>query len=163
MEVSYVLNYIILSVAKILDNIILTAKSIATYKEQQLWSSILVVISQLLFYFLISEIIEDNSLLAILIVSISSGVGNYIAFTINRHFKKDAKWTIIITSSNVDDIRGLCDFLSEKGIKYIVNDGYNRSWKETMHVLVFSKSKEESRLIDSYLSYFNSKYLKEVI
>jgi hypothetical protein len=121
------------------------------------------VISQLLFYFLISEIIEDNSILAILIVSISSGVGNYIAFTLNRQFKKDAKWTIIITSSNVDDIRGLCDFLSEKGIKYIVNDGYNRSWKETMHVLAFSKSKEESRLIDSYLSYFNSKYLKEVI
>lgn len=163
MVVSYVLNYIILSVAKILDNIILTAKSIATYKEQRLWSSILVVISQLLFYFLISEIIEDNSILAILIVSISSGIGNYIAFTLNRQFKKDAKWTIIITSSNVDDIRGLCDFLSEKGIKYIVNDGYNRSWKKTMHVLAFSKSKEESRLIDSYLSYFNSKYLKEVI
>lgn len=157
------LSYILLAIAKILDNIIITAKNIATYKEQRLWSSVLVVISQLLFYFLISKVIEDNSLLAIIIVSVSSGIGNYIAFTLNHKFKKDTKWTMIITSSDVDDIRGLCNFLSEKHIKYIVNDGYTRNWKETMHVLVFSKTKEESRLIDSYLSYFNSKYLKEVI
>ena len=93
------MSYILLALAKILDNIILTAKSIATYKEQKIWSSILVVLSQLLFYFLISEVIEDNSLLAIIIVSVSSGIGNYIAFTINQKFKKAAKWTIIITSS----------------------------------------------------------------
>ena len=34
------------------------------------------------------EVINDNSLLAIIIVSISSGIGNYIAFIINNKFKK---------------------------------------------------------------------------
>ena len=157
------MSYILLALAKILDNIILTAKSIATYKEQKIWSSILVVLSQLLFYFLISEVIEDNSVLAIIIVSVSSGIGNYIAFTINQKFKKAAKWTMVITSSDKEDIAGLCDFLTHHHIRHIANCGYNRKWDHAIHVIVFSKSKDESRLIESYLKYFNSKYLKEVI
>ena len=157
------MSYILLALAKILDNIILTAKSIATYKEQKIWSSILVVLSQLLFYFLISEVIEDSSILAIIIVSVSSGVGNYIAFTVNQKFKKASKWTMVITSSDKEDIEGLCNFLTQHNIKHIANCGYNRKWDDTIHVIVFSKSKDESRLIESYLKYFNSKYLKEVI
>ncbi len=156
-------EYILLALAKILDNVVLTAKSIATYKENKLLSSVLVVVSQLLFYFLISRIIEDNSLLAIIIVSVSSGIGNYIAFTLNSKFKKDSKWTMVITSSNAEDIEGLCNFLAKHNIKYIVNAGYNRKWDRTLHVIAFSKTKEESRLIESHLKEFESKYLKEII
>lgn len=157
------MGYLFLSLVKILDNMVITAKNIATYKEQRLLSSVLVVVSQLLFYFLISKVIEDSTLLTIIIVSVSSGIGNYIAFMLNKKFRKDTKWTILITSSNVDDMKGLADFLAEKHIKCIINKGYTRGWKDTMHAIVFSKSKEESRLIDSYLTCFNSSYLKEVI
>lgn len=157
------LSYILLAITKIVDNIIITAKNIATYKEQKIWSSILVVVSQFLFYFLISKVISDDSVLAILIVSVSSGIGNYIAFTLNQKFRKPAKWTMVITSSDVDDITGLSKFLSAHHIRHIVNKGYTRKWEETLHVIVFSKDKEESRLIESYLKYFESNYLKEVI
>jgi hypothetical protein len=157
------MSFILLALTKIIDNIIITAKSIATYREQKILSSILVVISQFLFYFLISRVINDNSLLAIIIVSVSSGIGNYIAFTLNQKFRKAAKWTMVITSSDKDDISGLCDFLTEHHIRHIANCGYNRKWDHAIHVIVFSKSKDESRLIESYLKYFNSKYLKEVI
>ena len=74
------MGYVLLSLVKVLDNVILTAKSIATYKEKRLFSSILVIISQLIFYLVINEVINDNTILAILVVSISSGIGNYIAF-----------------------------------------------------------------------------------
>lgn len=157
------ISYILLAIIKIIDNIILTAKSIATYKEQKIWSSILVIVSQFLFYFLISKVISDNSLLAILIVSISSGIGNYIAFELNKKFRKPTKWTMVITSSDVEDIKDFSRFLSSHHIRHIVNKGYTRKWDETLHVIVFSKDKEESRLIESYLNYFNSNYLKEVI
>ena len=156
-------EYLLIAFIKILDNVILTAKSIATYKENKVVSSILVVISQLLFYFLISKVIEDNSLLAIIIVSVSSGIGNYIAFALNNKFKKDSKWTMVIASSSIDDIKGLCDFLAEHNIKYVVNEGFTRKWSSTLHVIAFSKTKDESRLIESYLNCFDSKYLKEVI
>lgn len=157
------IGYIFLAIIKICDNIILTAKSLATYKEQKILSSILVIISQLIFYLVIDQVIEDNTLLAIVIVSISSGVGNYIAFTINGHFRKDAKWTFVITSHNLNDIQKLCNYLAEHKIKYIANDGYTRKGEHTINVMAFSKNKDESRLIERFLENTESKYLKEII
>ena len=157
------IGYIFLAFIKILDNVVLTFKSIATYKEQKVLSSILVIVSQLIFYLVIDQVIEDNTLLAIIIVSVSSGVGNYIAFALNGKFKKASKWTFVITSSNLDDIQKLCNYLAENKVKYIANDGYTRKGKHTINVIAFSKSKQESRLIESFLATTESKYLKEII
>ena len=157
------IGYIFLALIKILDNIILTFKSIATYKEKKILSSILVVASQLIFYLVIDQVIEDNTLLAIMIVAISSGVGNYIAFLISDKFKKAAKWSFIITSSNLNDIQKLCSYLAEHKIKYIANDGYTRKSEKTINVIAFSKSKDDSRLIEDFLKHTESKYLKEII
>ena len=157
------IGYIILAVIKIFDNIVLTAKSIATYKEQKILSSILVVISQLIFYLVIDQVISDNTLLAIVIVSVSSGVGNYIAFTINSKFRKDAKWTMLFTSSDIDKSKDFSDYLTKNKIKNVVNKGYNRSWEDVINIIVFSKNKEESKLITKYLENNDFKYLLEVI
>lgn len=157
------MNYILLFIIKILDNIISTAKSIATYKEQKITSSLLVITSQLLFYLVVKQVISDNTLLTIIIVSVASGIGNYIAFIINSKFKKDTKWTFIITSSNINDIQNLCNYLAEYRIKYISNDGYTRKGEHTINVMAFSKTKEESRLIENFLKTTESKYLKEII
>ena len=156
-------EYIFLAIIKILDNIILTAISLAVHKEQKLISSILVIISQLIFYLVISRVINDNTILAIVIVAVSSGIGNYIAFLINNKFKKDVKWTFVITSSNVNDVQELCNYLAEQRIKYIANDGYTRKGNHTINVIAFSKSKNDSRLIERFLENTESKYLKEII
>lgn len=157
------IGYIFLAIIKVFDNIVLTAKSIATYKEQKILSSILIIISQLIFYLVIDQVISDNTMLAIIIVSVSSGIGNYIAFEINNRFKKAAKWTFCIASSDLNDIQKLCHYLAEHNIKYIANDGYTRKGKHTINVIAFSKSKEESRLIEGFLKNTESKYLKEII
>lgn len=157
------IGYLLLSLVKILDNIILTFKSIATFKEQKIISSILVIISQLIFYLVIDQVISDNSLMAIIIVSVSSGIGNYIAFSISGRLKKAAKWTFIITSKNINDIKNLCGYLAEHKIKYIASDGYTRKGENTINVMAFSKSKDESRLIEAFLKNTESKYLKEII
>ena len=157
------IGYILLAVVKIFDNIITTAKSIATFKEQKILSSILTIISQLIFYLIISKVIEDNTLLAIIIVSVSSGIGNFLAFEINNRFKKAAKWVFVLTSSDTEDVQRLCNYLVEHKIKYIANNGLTRKNEPTIHVIAFSKSKDESRLIERFLSTSNSKYLKEII
>ena len=157
------IGYVLLALIKIFDNIILTVKTIATYKEQKILSSILVIISQLIFYLVIEKVIEDNTILAIIIVSISSGIGNLLAFLINNKFKHDTKWTFVITSSDVKDIKNLCNYLAKNKIKYIANDGYNRKGEHTINVMAFSKTKNDSRLIEGYLLNSKSKYLKEII
>ena len=152
-----------LAIIKIFDNIILTAKSIAVYKEKKILSSILVIVSQLIFYLIIDQVIEDNTILAIVIVAVSSGIGNYFAFLINNKFKRDTKWTFIITSSNLNDIQNLCCYLAKHKIKYIANNGLTRKGNDTINVMAFSKSKDESRLIEKFLENTESKYLKEII
>lgn len=157
------MEYLLLCLIKIIDNIILTAKSIATYKEQKIVSSVLVIISQLIFYFIVAQVIDDNTFLAIIIVSISSGIGNLIAFYINDKFKRDTKWTFVITSSDIEDVKTLCTYLAINSIKYIANDGYTRKGEHTINVIAFSKTKNDSRLIEDYLENTDSKYLKEII
>ena len=156
------MQYLILGIIKSLDNIILTLKSIYTYKNMKLLSSILVVISQLMFYIIIKEVISDDSMISILIVSIASGIGNYLAFIISDYFKRDDKWQFHLTSSHKEDVLRLCDYLVEHDIKYLANHGLNRRGEETINVIAYSKTKEQSRLIEEYLKNTKSKYLKEI-
>jgi uncharacterized protein YebE (UPF0316 family) len=155
--------YIGLFIIKVIDNILGTIKSIATYKEKKILSSVLVVISQLIFYLVVSQVINDSSILAILIVSVSSGIGNYLAFLINDKFRKDVKWVMLFTSNNVEKSKEFSDYLKQCKIKNVVNKGYDPSWENAISIIIFSKNKEESRLINSYLQNNDFKYLLEVI
>ena len=155
-------QYIVLALIKILDNVIITLKSIAQYKNLKLLSSILVIISQFMFYTIIKQVISDDSMLTILIVSLASGLGNYIAFLIADKFKADDKWQYHMTSSDKDDVLRLCDYLVKHDIKYLANHGLNRRGEETINVIAYSKTKDQSRLIENYLKNTESKYLKEI-
>lgn len=157
------IGYIFLAIIKVLDNIVLTFKSIAVHKERKILSSVLVIISQLIFYLVIDQVIEDNTTLAIIIVAVSSGAGNYIAFEINNKFKRDTKWVFVLTSSDAKDVQRLCGYLAEHNIKYIANNGLTKKNEPTIHVIAFSKGKDDSRLIEAFLSTTESKYLKEII
>lgn len=157
------IGYIILAIIKVIDNIVGTAKNIAQYQERKFLSSVLVVISQLIFYLVIDQVIEDNSMLAIIIVAIASGIGNYIAFLINAKFRKDAKWVLLFTSSNVDKSKEFSNYLIKNGIRNVVSKGYDRTWESVINIIIFSKSKDESRIITKYLEDSNFKYLLETM
>lgn len=156
------INYLILGLIKILDNIISTAKTIATYKGQRFFSSVLVIISQLIFYLIISQVINDNTLTAIIIVSFASGIGNWIAFIINDKFKKDDTWQNIVTTSDNEDMIRLCNVLKKHNIKYLLFNTRNRKNEESLTAMIFAKSKAESKLIDNYLEFTEAKYLRMI-
>lgn len=154
--------YLLIFIIKIIDNIIQTLKSIATYRNKKILSSLLVIISQLMFYIIIKQVISDNTMLTIFIVSIASGIGNFVAFIIADYFKADDKWTYFMTSSDVEDVERLCNYLVEHNIKYLANYGINRKGQDTINIIAYSKTKDQSRLIESYLKNTTSKYLKEI-
>lgn len=156
------MTYIILFLVKVIDNLILTAKSIATYKGKRFLSSVLVSISQLLFYLVIDQVINDNTIVAIIIVSLSAGIGNYLAFIINDKFKKDDVWENIITSSDREFLIKLCTMLKENHVKYLLYETLNRKFEQSYTVTAFTKTKAESKLIDEYLKGTNVKYLRMI-
>lgn len=156
------MTYLYLFGIKIIDNCIMTAKSLAQYKHKKILSSALVALSQLLFYVLIKQIVNDGSWLSIWIVVAASFIGNYIAFIINDKFKKDDVWENIITSSDKEMLINLCTMLKEHKIKYLLFNTYNRSFNESLTVMIFSKTKAESKLIDAYLEQTDAKYLRMI-
>lgn len=158
-----VLSYFLLGVVKIIDNIILTAKSIFTYQNKRAISSALVTISQILFYTVVKQVISDNSIVTVLVVSIASGIGNYLAFPIVDRFKQDDKWYFYLTSSDKEDVEQLCKYLVDHNIKYMANLGLTRKGNDTINVTVFSKTKDESRAVEEYLKTCGAKYLKEIM
>jgi len=154
---------LILGVIKVLDNMITTAKSITTYQNKKIATSILVIISQFMFYLVIKSVVQDDSLISTIVVCICSGVGTYIAMTINDKTKRDMTYTNILTCSHAESIDELCDYLLEHKIKYIPVDSYNRRNEETRTVLAFAQTKYESKLIDEFLEKSSTKYLRQVL
>lgn len=155
--------YFILFTIKIIDNIISTAKSILTFMNKKFLSSLLVTVSQLLFYTIIKQVMSDDSIYTIIIVSVASGIGNYLAFPIIDKFKNDDKWNYYLTSSNKEDVMKLCKYLAENNIKYVANLGLTRNCEDTINITAFSKTKEQSRTIENFIVKSKSKYLKEIM
>ena len=69
---------------------------------------------------------------------------------------------LVCFSMSLKGARWFSENLAEHKIKYIASDGYTRKGEHTINVMAFSKSKNESRLIEGLLATTESKYLKEI-
>ena len=155
--------YLFLFLIKILDNLIITAKNITLYQNKSILSALLTVISQFIFFFIISSIVTDNSFLSILILSFSAGIGSYLASFINNKISKDRTWINIITCSDIEKMERLSKYLYKNKIKCIMYDAYTRSGEKTYSIQAFAKTRSESSLIDKYIYNNNIKCLREIV
>lgn len=155
-------HYLTLSVVKIIDNIISTEKTLLTQKNKALAASILVTISQFLFYILITEVVADSNMASIVVVSIASGVGSYIAFYINNKFSKETVYINIITSNDKEKMKAFGDHMRAEGIKVVTMPTYGDDIEKTLTALVFANTRNQSKLIDKYVENNNELY-REVI
>lgn len=156
------MNYLLLAIIKIIDNIILTGKTILTQKNKAISASLMVIISQFIFYIVIKQIVEDSNLISIAIVSVASGLGSYIAFCINKRFSKDTVYVNIITSNDREHMKLLGDYVRSEGIKIVTFDAYNDSIERTLTAIVFTNTKEQSVKIDKYIE-SNDGFFREVV
>jgi hypothetical protein len=158
-----ILNAILISTLKIADNFITTSKAILVHKNQAIAASLLIVVSQFLFYFVTSEVISENNPFIILAVSIASGIGSFIAFKIHDKLSRDKLYLNIITSKHEEDMRELCEFLRINHIKNIVTDSYRKDWTKSYVVQAFAVTRVESILIDQFLDGEEKKYFRKIL
>lgn len=154
--------YLTLSFVKIIDNIISTEKTLLTQKNKAFAASVLVAISQFIFFFLVSEIATDNNIVAFVIVSIASGIGSYIAFFINNKFSRDRTYVNVIMSDDFEEMKKLRGFLAANKITNVVNVSYTLDWEKTLAITAYAETKEQSRLIDEYLNSSDTKFKRVV-
>lgn len=156
------MNYVILAIIKIIDNIIITGKTILTQKNKAISASLMVIISQFIFYIVIKQIVEDSNFISIAIVSVASGLGSYIAFCINKRFSKDTVYVNIITSNDREHMKLLGDYVRSEGIKIVTFDAYSDTIERTLTALVFANTKEQSIKIDKYIEEHDG-FFREVV
>ena len=156
------MKYLLLFAVKILDNILGTGKTILIQKGKALLAAITVILSQVIFFKIISEIVSSDNDLKMWLVSIAGGVGTYLAIKINEKFSKDKVFVNNILSDDKEAMTELCEYLRENKIKNLVTDSYTKEWGKTLAVTVFAETKKDSKLVDAFLKKTDKKYLRIV-
>lgn len=153
---------IILAVIKIIDNILMTAKTFAIYQNKKIISAFLVILNQFVFYLIIKQVMEDDSLLSTFVVCISSGIGTYVAFLINNKMKRDESWMNVLTCRQSESTSDLYYYLVNHNIKSICMNTIGPDSEQTKTVMAFAKTKYESSLIDEYLKNSPVDYMRQI-
>ncbi|MDD5979769.1 MAG: hypothetical protein PUC23_01495 [bacterium] len=152
------LNIIILSIIKIIDNILSTGKTILIQRNKAILAGISVIVSQVIFYKLIDAVADAESDLIMYIISIASGVGTYLAILIGNKFSKERLYVNILLSDDMDAMIELRNYLQEHKITNLTTDGYTKDFKKTLAITAYVETKEKSKLLDKYIDESNNKY-----
>lgn len=154
--------YVVLAITKIIDNIITTEKTILIQKNKALAASIVVMVAEFMFFFIIKNVVSDGNIISMIIVSVASGIGSYIAFCINKKCSKDTVYINIVTSNNKDKMKEFGDCMRAEGIKVVTMPTYGDDIEKTLTALVFANTRDQSKKIDKYIEN-NSELYREVI
>ncbi len=152
------LNIIILSIIKIIDNILSTGKTILIQRNKAILAGISVIVSQVIFYKLIDAVTDAESDLIMYIISIASGVGTYLAILIGNKFSKERLYVNILLSDDMDAMIELRNYLQKHKITNLTTDGYTKDFKKTLAITAYVETKEKSKLLDKYIDESNNKY-----
>ena len=156
------MEYLILIEVKIFDNILGTGKTILVQKGKAVMAALTVTLSQVIFFSIISEIVSSDNSLKMWLVSVSGGIGTYIAIKLNDRFSKEKVFINNIVSDDREAMTELCEYLREHKIKNLVTDSYTKDWGRTLAVTVFAETKEHSKLVDKFIEESEKKYLRIV-
>lgn len=157
------LYLLILFLAKVLDNTLGTAKTILVQRNRCVLAGIALGLSNFIYLSITKDIVTSDSGVALIIVSIASGVGCCLAVAISNHFSKNKTYVNVIMSDDVDEMKQLRDFLAENKITNVASDSYTRDWsRKTLTITAYAETKDQSRLIDNYIGDSDTKFKRVV-
>lgn len=142
----------ILFLAKVLDNTLNTAKTILVQRNCCLLSGVALGLSNFIYLSITKDIVTSDSTLALVIVSIASGVGCCLAVALSNRFSKDRTYVNVILSDDKEAMKEFRDFLAENHITNVATDSYTLDWsRKSISITAYAQTKAQSRLIDEYI------------
>lgn len=161
--IAIVLHFGMLFGAKVLDNMLGTAKTIFIQRGRGFLAAIMIIISDLIYYNVIKEIASTSDNTAIIVVAVASGIGCLLAVAINGKLSKDRTYVHVIMSDNMDAMRQFRDFLASNHVTNVATDSYTLDWSQkTISITAYAETKAQSKLIDAYINDSDVKF-KRVI
>lgn len=142
----------ILFLAKVLDNTLNTAKTILVQRNRCLLAGVALGLSNFIYLSITKDIVTSDSTLALVIVSIASGVGCCLAVALSTRFSKDRTYVNVILSDDKEAMKAFRDFLAENHITNVATDSYTLDWsRKSISITAYAQTKAQSRLIDEYI------------
>ena len=158
-----VIFFAILIVAKVIDNALSTAKTILIQRSRWIIAGVIVMLSDVIYFWVTKNIVSAESNLMIVIVSIAGGIGCSLACFMGERFSKSRTYVNVIMSDNLRAMQGLRDFLAEHHITNVASDSYTLDWNQkTITITAYPENKSEIRLIRDYIENSELKF-KQVI
>lgn len=152
-----------LFVAKVFDNALGTAKTILVQRNQCVLAGLALGLSNFIYLSITKDIVTTDSTLALVVVSIASGVGCCLAVAFNNKFSKEKTYVNVIMSDDKEEMMKLRDFLAENKITNVASDSYTMDWeRKTLTITAYAETKSQSRLIDEYMETSNAKFKRLV-
>lgn len=151
------IKLILVFIVKVFDNILGTGKTILIQKNKGILAGLTVIISQVIFYKLISAVNSGGDL-TMYLISIASGIGTYLAILINNKFSKEKTFINVILSDNKEEMIKLREFLKKNKITNLTTDGYTKDWEKSIAITAYAETKTESKLIDNYITSCENKF-----
>lgn len=149
---STTLYLVILFLAKVLDNTLGMAKTILVQRNRCVLAGIALGLSNFIYLSITKNIVTSDSSLALVIVSIASGVGCCLAVALSNRFSKEKTYVNVIMSDNKEAMKEFRDFLAQHHITNVANDSYTLDWStKTITITAYAETKVQSRLIDTYI------------
>lgn len=142
----------ILFLAKVLDNTLNTAKTILVQRNRCLLAGVALGLSNFIYLSITKDIVTSDSTLALVIVSIASGVGCCLAVTLSNRFSKDRTYVNVILSDDKEAMKEFRDFLAENHITNVATESYTLDWsRKSISITAYAQTKVQSRMIDEYI------------
>ena len=142
----------ILFFAKMLDNALGTAKTILVQRNRCILAGIALALSNYIYFCITRNIVTTDSDLAIIVVSVASGVGCCLAMTLNNKLSKERTFVNVIMSDDLEAMKQFRDFLAKHRITNVAADSYTLDWSvKTITITAYAETKEESMLINRYI------------
>ena len=158
-----VIFFAILFVAKVIDNALSTAKTILIQRSRWIIAGVIVMLSDVIYFWVTKNIVSAESNLMIVIVSIAGGIGCSLACFMGERFSKSRTYVNVIMCGNLRAMQGLRDFLAEHHITNVASDSYTLDWNQkTITITAYPENKSEIRLIRDYIENSELKF-KQVI
>lgn len=158
-----IMYFVILFVAKVVDNAINTTKMIMVQRSRWVLAGLAVILSDLIYFWIIRNVVTSDNMLTMLVVALAGGVGCSVACLMNNKFSRDRTYVNVIMSDNLEAMKNFRDFLAEHHITNVAADSYTLDWNtKTITITAYPETKAESCLINEYIDRSDMKFKRVV-
>ena len=153
----------LLFIAKMADNALSTVKTIMIQRNRSLLAGVAIALSSFLYFWITRSVVLADSLLTTMTVAVASGFGCFLVSRINNKLSKDRTYVNVVMSDDMAAMQDFRDYLAKHHITNVASDSYTLDWnRKTLTVTAYAETKEQSRIINSYMENSDTKY-KRVI